>query len=109
LDGTEWVLTTLDGSPPVGGTSFTLVFADGGISGKAGCNLYFGDYDQSGNTLSIPMIGMTEMYCMDPEGVMDQESTYLAILSRLGTFSVDGSQLRLDTADGAFLLFEAVE
>jgi len=109
LDGTEWLLTSLNGDTPVGGASFTLAFGDGQISGKAGCNSYFGDYDQSGNTLSIPMIGMTEMYCMDPAGVMDQESTYLGILSRLGTFSVVGSQLRLDTADGAFLVFKAVE
>lgn len=109
LDGTDWVLTSLDGDSPVGGASFTLAFADGQMNGTAGCNLYFGDYDQSGNTLSIPMIGMTEMYCMDPQGIMDQEGVYLGILSRVNTFSVVGSQLRIDTADGAFLLFEAVE
>ena len=109
LDGTNWVLTSLDGESPIGGASFTLAFADGQVNGTAGCNLYFGDYDQSANTLSIPMIGMTEMYCMDPQGIMDQEGLYLGILSRVDTFSVVGSQLRMDTADGAFLLFEAVE
>jgi heat shock protein HslJ len=109
LDGTEWVLTSLDGDTPVGGATFTLAFNDGQLNGKAGCNSYFGDYDQSGNTLSFPMIGMTEMFCMDPEGVMEQESTYVGILSRVDTFSVDGSSLRMDTDDGAFLVFEAVE
>ena len=55
------------------------------------------------------MIGMTEMYCMDPEGIMDQESKYLGIMSRVSTFSTNETQLRLETTDGAFLVFEAVE
>jgi heat shock protein HslJ len=97
----------LNGAGPLG--SFTLSFADGQATGKAGCNSYFGDYDQSGNTLSIPMIGMTEMYCMDPEGIMDQESQYVGILSRIDTFSMNGTQLRMETGDGASLLFESVE
>lgn len=107
LDGTDWVLTSLNGASPLG--SFTLTFADGQVNGKAGCNSYFGDYDQSGNTLSIPMIGMTEMYCMDPEGIMDQETLYVGILSRVDSFSMDGTQLQLESSDGAFLVFEAVE
>jgi heat shock protein HslJ len=109
LNGTEWVLTSLNGNDPVEGASFTLAFAEGQLSGKAGCNSYFGDYDQQGNTISMPMIGMTEMYCMDPQGVMDQEGIYLGILSRVNAFSVEGSQLRMIGADSAFLLFEAVE
>jgi heat shock protein HslJ len=107
LDGTDWVLTSLNGASPLG--SFALAFTDGQVTGKAGCNSYFGDYDQSGDTLSIPMIGITEMYCMDPEGIMDQESLYVGILSRVDTFSTSGTQLRLETGDGAFLIFEAVE
>jgi len=107
LDGTDWVLTSLNGASPLG--SFTLAFAEGQATGKAGCNSYFGDYDQKGNTLSIPMIGMTEMYCMDPEGIMDQESLYVGILSRIDTFSMNGTQLQLESSDGAFLVFEAVE
>jgi heat shock protein HslJ len=107
LDGTEWVLTSLNGGSPIG--SITLAFADGEVSGTGGCNHYFGGYDQSGNTISLPMIGMTEMACMEPVGIMDQESEYLGVLSRVNTFSVDGSQLRMESSDGAFLLFEAVE
>ena len=107
LDGTDWVLTSLHGQIPLG--SFTLSFVDGEISGKAGCNSYFGGYDQSGDSLNFPMIGMTEMFCMDPEGIMDQESLYLGIMSRVSTFSRNETQLRLEANDGAFLVFEAVE
>jgi heat shock protein HslJ len=107
LDGTDWILTSLHGQIPLG--SFTLSFAEGEISGKAGCNSYFGGYDQSGDTLDFPMIAMTEMYCMDPEGIMDQESKYLGIMSRVNTFSRNETQLRLEATDGAFLVFEAVE
>ena len=107
LDATEWVLTSLDGSSPLG--NFSLSFADGQVSGQAGCNSYFGGFEQAGSSLSIPMIGMTEMFCMEPEGIMDQESLYLGILSRGSTFSVTGSQLRIESSDGAFLLFEVIE
>jgi heat shock protein HslJ len=107
LDGTDWILTSLHGQIPLG--SFTLSFAGGEINGKAGCNSYFGGYDQSGDSLDFPMIGMTEMYCMDPEGIMDQESKYLGIMSRVSAFSRNETQLRLEATDGAFLVFEAVE
>ncbi|MGD8456566.1 MAG: META domain-containing protein [Anaerolineales bacterium] len=107
LNDTDWVLMILNEQVPLG--SFTLSFADGQVSGKAGCNSYFGDYEQSGETISIPMIGITEMYCMDPEGIMDQESLYVGILSRANTLTTNETQLLLQADDGAFLLFEEVE
>jgi heat shock protein HslJ len=107
LDNTDWVLTSLNGSNPLG--SFTLAFIDGQAIGTSGCNSYFGDYEQTGDTLNIPMIGMTEMFCTEPEGIMDQESLYVGILSRANALSTSGTQLRLEASDGAFLVFEAVE
>ncbi len=109
LDGTTWMLTSLDGDTPIVGGIFILEFSDGQATGTAGCNSFFGEYTQDGSSVSMPLLAMTEMYCMDPEGLMDQENAFLKVLGQVDSFSVEGSQLRLETLDGANLLFEAEE
>jgi heat shock protein HslJ len=39
--------------------------------------------------------------CNDPEGVMDQESQFLAALESAATYKIEGTRLELRTADGA--------
>ncbi len=109
LDGTEWVMTSLNGSSPIVGASFTLVFSEGQVSGLSGCNSYFSDYTQDGESLSISMLGSTLMACIEPAGLMDQEAEFQSVLANVDSFSVEGDQLRLETPDGLFLLFEAQE
>jgi heat shock protein HslJ len=43
------------------------------------------------------------MYCTGP-GVMQQETTYLASLSRAAAFSITGNRLSLADANGSTLL-----
>ena len=109
LDGTSWILTSLNGDSPIAGATFSLNFSEGQAQGTAGCNSFFGGYTQDGDSFSMPLLAMTEMYCMDPDGLMDQEGSYLQVLGQVDSFSVTGSQLRLETIDGAFLLFEVEE
>ncbi len=109
LDGTEWALTSLNGSSPIGEANFTLVFSEGRVSGKSGCNSYFSDYTQDGESLSISVLGSTLMACIEPAGLMDQETEFQSVLANVDSFSVKGNQLRLETPDGLYLLFEAQE
>ncbi|MFC1903026.1 META domain-containing protein [Chloroflexota bacterium] len=74
-----------------------FVSAEETVKGSAGCNSYFGSYELKGSQLSIPgFIAATEMYCMEPEGVMDQEQEYLAVLQLAESYEIDGDELHID-------------
>jgi heat shock protein HslJ len=100
LDGTSWTLTAHGGASPLPGTTIDITFEGGELSGSAGCNHYFGSYEIRGETISISGVGMTEMYCMEPEGVMEQESAYLSALSAAKTFQINGTQLQIIGPNG---------
>jgi heat shock protein HslJ len=93
LEGTQWVLLAYRKTSPIEGTEITATFEDGQIAGSAGCNSYFGAYEARGGDINIGPIAQTEMACMDPVGVMDQETEYLGYLSQAQTFRFDGAQL----------------
>ncbi len=108
LNGTGWILKGYvnDGTPVqvLNGTTVTLEFSDDGrITGTAGCNHYFASYEVRGTGIMIGQAGSTEMYCMTP-GVMEQESTYLSLLGRAKTVTVDGDRLTLSDATGTPVL-----
>lgn len=47
--------------------------------------------------LSIPgPIAATEMYCMEPEGVMEQERQYFEILQAAKNYSVEDGELQIN-------------
>lgn len=74
-----------------------FISAEGTVRGSAGCNSYFGSYELKGNQLSIPgPIGATEMYCMKPEGVMDQEQEYLSVLQIAESYEFDDEKLQIN-------------
>lgn len=113
LEGTKWTLLSY-GTPDspqvlVGDTEITLEFdvAGGQINGSAGCNSYFGDIEIKGDKLSVGMVGSTEMYCMEPEGVMDQEAAYTSALTLVESYQIQDEQLRITCADGQVLVFNA--
>jgi len=110
LVGTNWTLEsfhTADAvSSVIAGTTITAVFGeDGSLAGSAGCNHYFARYNATGTSLSVGPVGSTKMYCTAP-GVMQQEMTYLALLNRTNTFTIEGDRLTLaDTNGGPVLSF----
>ncbi|MFC1860354.1 DUF4382 domain-containing protein [Chloroflexota bacterium] len=83
-----------------------FVSSEGTVKGSAGCNSYFGSYELEGSQLSIPgPVGATEMYCAEPEGVMDQEQEYLATLKLAEHYEIDGEELRI-TCGSQVLVFD---
>ncbi|HEX74240.1 MAG TPA: META domain-containing protein [Dehalococcoidia bacterium] len=79
------------------GTEITAVFdgTEGQVHGYAGCNNYFGSYHIINNKLSIQEIAYTEMYRLDPEGVMEQEEQYLKALQAAESYEIEGGRLRI--------------
>jgi heat shock protein HslJ len=100
LEDTVWVLQSY-GAPGnlkdiITGTEITAEFvsSEGTVKGSAGCNSYFGSYEIEGSQLLIPgPIGATEMYCAEPEGVMDQEQEYLAALQLSENYEINDDEL----------------
>ena len=105
LEDKTWVLESYgeggDLQKVLADTRVTAILdsAEGRVHGSAGCNSYFGDYQVSKNKLSIPVIASTEMYCLEPEGVMEQESQYLRILKSAESYQIQGNELRIDCGD----------
>jgi len=110
LDGTQWVLTSLNGSSPLEGTEITLAFDDGEASGSAGCNSYFGPYTVDGTGgLTFQGLANTEMACLEPEGIMEQETEYLQILRAATRFSVADGQLEILADGGGVLVYRRAQ
>jgi len=109
LEGTSWVLILYGDSAPIGMTMPTLMFQEGNISGNASCNSYGGSFEAKGDSISFGALFMTEMFCMDPEEVMDQESLYLQMLGSVERFEVSDGQLVLFTPSGDTLNFIPAE
>ena len=108
LAGTNWTLDALytgDAvSSVISGTTITALFdKDWRIGGNAGCNHYFGSYTLNGSSLAISNIGSTKMHCTG-DGIMQQESTYLASLGKVAGFTITGDRLTLADANGKPLL-----
>ena len=74
-------LDDLELTPLLPGTTVDLVFNEGGsFSGNSGCNTYTGLFVTDGEELTFENIAGTEIFCEDPEGIMDQEALYLELL-----------------------------
>ena len=117
LEGTPWQVRdyfseeTQATVPVIPGTEITAVFELGGdLTGSAGCNTYQAPYEGSENRLDIGPAAITEMACLDLEGIMAQESQYLAALEMATAFRIVGDALQLTTDDGMLVAtFVAVE
>ncbi len=109
LDGTEWVLTSLNGRSPLAGAEVTLAFASGQATGSAGCNSYSGPYRVEGEDgLAFSHIANTEMGCLEPQGIMEQETQYLNALRAAARFRLSEGQLEIFTARGEVLIYGPV-
>lgn len=99
LVGTDWELELLGSSSPLPGTQITLRFQDGEIEGSAGCNHYFGSYTLEANgSIQLSALASTEMACLSPEGVMEQETRYLQSLRDATKAIQDGDRLTIESS-----------
>jgi hypothetical protein len=85
---------------PLTGTRVTMQFdGEGGLSGSGGCNGYGGAVTLGEGKIIIESLAVTEMFCGEPIGVMDQETQYLSVLQTAATYTEEAGQLTL--LDGA--------
>ena len=105
LSGTTWELYSIGQYSPITESKTTIRFENGQVSGLGGCNQYGGEYKISGQMLSFGELYMTEMACMGPEGIMDQEQRYLQSLGDARSFEIVSGQLQIKQADGEVLIF----
>jgi heat shock protein HslJ len=109
LEGTSWqVLSYNNGKGGVVsliiGTEISANFGeDGQLTGNSGCNNYFAEYETDGDKISIGPAGATEMACLEPEGVMEQEGQYLAALGTADSYKIQGLNMEMRTSDGALV------
>lgn len=101
LRGPEWVLTDFawnEPAPP--DPEVTLVFEDDQIAGRAGCNGFFADVEEGGdspNGLSIGPVGSTRMMCS--EEIMQVEDRFLRQLAGANSYSYLAGRLALSWQD----------
>jgi len=108
LNGTRWWLVSMRNIVLRPGTTITADFAinadgeTGTISGTGGCNTY-----------NAPILGYfqvgpaatTKMFCAEPVGVMEQESSYLALLGTANSITQVNNQLVIGTLGGLLVYY----
>ena len=103
LVGTNWMLTK------IGETSVAMMAgqrepflqlqaSDSRASGFAGCNMFAGPYQLSGDSLTFGPLAMTRMACSPPG--MAVEGGYANLLRDSKGYKIDGRQLALMDASG---------
>jgi heat shock protein HslJ len=106
LDGTQWWLYSIDTFIVIPGSEVTALFAinsdgvSGQISGSAGCNSYNAEIV---GVFQVSGLNATQSLCETPEGVMEQESAYLAALQPAQSFSLEGDTLMIKTGLGTLV------
>jgi heat shock protein HslJ len=97
VDETVWQLMFINGESPIVESSITLRFQDGRMEGSSGCNTYGGDYTLGDDgAFQAGPIEVTEMACLDPQGVMDQEDNYLRILQMANKLVREEDELTIE-------------
>ncbi len=87
LAGTAWLAESIDERGVIDRLQSTLAFDDeGGVSGNAGCNQFFGPYEADDATLTFGALGMTKRMCAP--AVMDQETAFTQALERTASYAI---------------------
>lgn len=88
---------------PIPGTEITATFAEGQIQGSSGCNRYTAGYQADGESLLFSPPAGTKKACLQPEGVMAQETRFLELLATTASYTIRQGRI-LDLFDGDGLL-----
>src|SRR5262245_8027867 len=98
LAGTTWRAETIMGGPVIDSAASAITFAaDGRVSGRGGCNRYFGTSTIAGEQLSFSAMGATQMACAP--ALMDQEARFFAALGSAERWIIG--------VDGLLLIYSA--
>lgn len=95
LEGSEWA--------PVDAAAeqYVAFKSDGEINGSGGCNQFFGQYTQSGETLTIGALASTKKYCAD---IMEAETDFMKKLQDTRRAEATHLTLKLYDADNLQLM-----
>jgi len=104
LRATSWELQSLNGNGLLPGTTITIKFSSDQVTGSAGCNQYAGSFLTGDTTLSIDDVFSTEMGCMEPEGILEQEQVYLAALAAAAKYQTSADILIIFDQAGTQIL-----
>lgn len=105
LNGSAWLLVSLEERAPIPGVEITADFDVGSVHGSSGCNSFRGSYQVNGDRIEFREIGSTLMACLVPEGAMDQEQKFVALLSSSESFQIVDGQLQLFRSGRTLLKF----
>jgi len=118
LPGSTWDVNSYNNgrggvTSVINGTALNISFDAETAAGSAGCNNYTGSYAVDGEKISFGPQATTRMFCSDPEGIMEQESEYLAALQGVTRFEIQGDRMDMYFEDGTraatFYLTKPVE
>jgi heat shock protein HslJ len=84
----NWQVTALNGRPVARGTSPSIAFDQGRISGNASCNRFTGNYSFARGRLSAGPLASTKMACLD-RARSQQETAILGLLGERLTVSAN--------------------
>jgi len=112
LTSGRWVLETYS-TPSIGlktplpGSELTARFStDGQLSGSGGCNNYNGGFMAFDQTLRISNLTSSQTLCTEPAGVMEQEGTFLSLMSQASKMTISAGQLTVyDSSGNRMLVF----
>lgn len=110
LTGVKWVAESLNGKEIKFKEAESEVFLtfDGKekkVLGKAGCNRFFGTYEQKESVLTFSGMGATKMACPD----MDIEASFFKVLEDTKTFVIKNDKLTLKDDSNVIAVFKAKE
>ena len=109
----RWRLESLDGSPPLEGTSLTLRVNGDGYGGSDGCNSFGGHTENAmpvgarDGTFSAPPGAQTLMRCESLDGsddIMEQADAYKSAIHEGKTFPISGDRLKILDGTGEVTL-----
>ena len=106
LGGSSWELYAFGKTKPIVGTTITANFSDGEVRGTAGCNSYFGSYTTDGAKIEFGELGWTAMACLDPPGVMEQETLVMDFFINAERFELEADRLTIYRTNGDALTFD---
>jgi heat shock protein HslJ len=104
LEGTDWIVSSLNGESPVQGSNITMNFERGTIGGYAGCNWYGSSYSITYTTVQFGPAERTARGCESPAGVSEQEEDFFRTLTRVTTIRMINDRLAMADGAGATVL-----
>lgn len=103
LNNTTWYLWYLNSQPVISGTTISAKFTvnpdgtGGSMTGLASCSNYVAEF---GARLGMETYLNGRQLCFKPAGIMDQEKSYLQVLSRTYGYWLTENQLILNSGQG---------